>query len=428
MKISKKLFFLIILFYSIALFPQKYKLSGIIKNSEQNKLIFSKYNFNNKEFIDTVHIKNDKILYDISNLESGMYNLENKTISIDFIYNAENIDIDYDGKNTNFNKSIENKLITNFFNFYENNNLAYNLLNQLERYYPKSDEFYTKIVQKRNLLIQKNDNYIDSISNKYPKSFASTIIKLYGNKNSDFLDSSLFYDTNLKNTNFLGDLIISYINTYQKQSYTKEQQENAFKPAIDTIFNSLNKNPELCIYISEFLIDQFRYYDFDLISEYIALKASEYNNSCIDDEKLKEKLNNIESILNVKLGKEAPNFQITKDISLHDIKSDYKLVIFWASWCPHCEKLLDEMIEKQANLSDNVTIITYSLDYDKTDWENKIKTFPASWINRCLCTDSNENIPDSYAIYSTPAIFLLDETNTIIEKPINLQDIEGLIY
>lgn len=432
MNLSKLVIISLSLFLYSNIFAQKYSLSGSILNSKSEHLEISKYNFNEKNFVDSIKIIDNKILYSLSNMEKGMYNIKNKYISIDFIYNKESIDFSYDcskKEDVIVNQSIENKTLNEFFDFYETNNLAYTLLGQLQKYYPQKDDFYDDIINKINLLNTKNIWYIDSISKKYPNSLVGDILKLYKPNKTDFLDTNINYSTNLKTTIFLGDLIISYINTYQKKNYTKEQQENAFKPAIDVIFNTFKNNPELNINVSEFLINKFRYFEFDEISEYIAIKTTKYkNDECLKNPSIYKKYKNIEALANIEIGKKTPNFNITKNINLYDIKAEYKVLIFWSSWCSHCEEFIEKLAENNKNLPKNVKIITYSIDFDKNDWKKAKSKFPPTWINRCMCEDDTEAIPDAYAVYATPAIFLLNENNIIIDKPKKFEDIEALIY
>jgi len=430
--ISKLYLSVFILLMSLSMFSQKYSFKGNVFNCKSEYLEISKYNFNNKNYIDSIKIKDNKIYFDLSGFEKGMYNIKNKYMSVDFIFNNENIKMTYDcakKENVIITKSIENKILNEFFDFYETNNLSYTLLNQLQNYYPQQDDFYNDIIDKINQLNQDNIDYIDSINKYFPKTLASKILQLYMQNKTDFLDTNVSYSNDLKNTVFLGDLIISYINTYQKKNYTKEQQENAFKPAIDVIFNTFKDNPSLSINVADYLVDKFRYFEFDEISEYIAEKTSVYkNDNCLKNTILQNKYNNITALLNIQIGKQAPNFNIRKNINLYDIKSEYKLLIFWTSWCPHCEEFIDKLIANNKDLPENIKIVTYSLDFEEKDWKDISNKFPITWINHCMCNDATEAVPDAYAVYSTPAIFYLDKNNVIIDKPKKFEDIDFLFY
>ena len=427
---------LVIIVLSIFVFSfadaQHFSLSGKVLNSKSDVLVISKYNFNNKNYIDSLKIIDNKIFYKLDNFEKGMYNIKNDYMSVDFIFNKENIEIEYDcGKKEDviINNSIENKILNDFFSFYETNNLSFTLLSQLQKYYPQEDDFYDDIIDKINQLNQDNFDYIDSIKQNYPETMVSRILQLYTPNKTSFLDTNISYSNDLSKTVFLGDLIISFINNYQNKNYSKEQQEKAFMPAIDIIFETFDDNPTLSINVAEYLIDKFRYFEFDEISEYISIKATKFGkDKCLNNAVLRNKYNKITALANVRTGSVAPNFLIRKKIMLHDIKAKNKLVIFWTSWCPHCEEFIDELIEKNKDLSSDIKIITYSLDFEDASWKEVAKKFPPTWINRCMCEDDTEAIPDAYAVYGTPAIFLLNEKNIIIDKPKSIDEIDFLFY
>lgn len=64
----------------------------------------------------------------------------------------------------------------------------------------------------------------------------------------------------------------------------------------------------------------------------------------------------------------------TKAKSLHEVKVDKKVLIFWASTCSHCEKEIGEMMTKYAELkSKNIEVVGFSLDTDKTAYADKVK-------------------------------------------------------
>ena len=136
---------ILILFMSFSsLFAQNI-FSGKL-NCDSKVINLNKYNFNDKTHIDIIKI-NDKGIFskDLSKLEPGEYNLKNKDIDIDFIYNNESIILEDNCDENipvNFKKSIENNLLNNYFDFYYKNNTSYGLLNKLLDYYPKTDSFY----------------------------------------------------------------------------------------------------------------------------------------------------------------------------------------------------------------------------------------------------------------------------------------------
>jgi len=427
-----RVIFLIILVSSSHIFAQNMLKAKVSCSSKMINV--NKYNFNDKKHISTIKIDSlGYYLKDLSKFSVGEYNLKNEDIDIDFIYNNESI-IFEDDCDTNmvvkFTESDENITLNNFFNFYYVNNTSFGLLDQLLNFYPKTDNFYSEIKQRRNKLNDLNNNYIDSLKKNKPNLLATEVIKLYKHSSTGFVDMNQTYSLKLTNTKFLGDLIISYLNTFEKEKVTREQQQQAFLPAIDTLLLSFKKNELLTLYIADFLIEKFRYYDLDMVYEYTALKAQQmldFKKLNLKNKNIAQKVFNINNIVNSMVGKKAYNFKIDDKTKLYDIKSKQKLVVFWASWCPHCEETMSQLVENINNIAPNVKVITYSLDYNNKDWENKTDDFPKEWVNICDC-NNKENVPEKYSVYATPTLLLLDEDNTILAKPngyLNLLDFIG---
>ena len=400
-----------------------------------NKMInLSKYYFTDKTHIDTINVNSSgEFAKDLSKLLPGEYNLKNEYIDIDFIYNNESIIFEDDCKENTavkFIKSNENIVLNNYFDFYYENNTAYGLLNQLLNFYPKQDKFYKKIAKRTDELNNINNLYIDSLDKNYKDLLSVEIAKLYKHSSTGFVDMNIKYSLSLTKTRFLGDLIISYLNTFEKEKVTRDEQQKAFLPAIDTILLSFKKNELLTLYVAEFLINKFRYYDLDLVYEYTALKTKKLlalNKLDLKDKNIAQKVFNINNIVNSMVGNKAYNFIIDEKTKLYDIKAKQKLIVFWASWCPHCEETIQALRDNIKDIAPDIQVVTYSLDYENAKWKEAITDNNKEWINLCDCNNKMA-IPDKYSVYATPSLFLIDDENVIIAKPkdyLNLLDFIG---
>lgn len=99
--------------------------------------------------------------------------------------------------------------------------------------------------------------------------------------------------------------------------------------------------------------------------------------------------------------------KIEKVIDLSKIKAVKTLLVFYASWCPHCKTSLPQLNEYQ-NTHKDLEILAISLDNKKEDWtefiiDNKIELTnlndPNGWDGKAA---------SDYYIYATPTMFLLD--------------------
>ena len=68
-------------------------------------------------------------------------------------------------------------------------------------------------------------------------------------------------------------------------------------------------------------------------------------------------------------------------IKLSEIASEKTLIIFYASWCPHCQTLLPQIYDLYKKQKEKkFEVLAVSIDTSKTDWLNFIKTNKLGWL------------------------------------------------
>lgn len=134
---------------------------------------------------------------------------------------------------------------------------------------------------------------------------------------------------------------------------------------------------------------------------------------------------------NIEVGKQAPNFQIYQGFSLNDVMSDYTVIVFWASWCSHCQaevpgfknrmnKIKSEQLQKSS-----VTVVAVSLDKDEIEWKGFIaKNNLNSWLNTSELKGWNGEISKKFNIYATPSYVILDKNKSILAFVENADQVE----
>jgi len=135
----------------------------------------------------------------------------------------------------------------------------------------------------------------------------------------------------------------------------------------------------------------------------------------------------------VQIGSIAPDFLIPENnLHLHDLRSDYTLLLFWASWCPHCTQTLPEIKNAVDDFSlrfdeesgTRLIPVTVSLDTSRTEWQGQIKQNNLdNWVNFSELQGWNGKISKRYNIYATPTMLLLDKNKKIIAKPHSIQQL-----
>lgn len=112
----------------------------------------------------------------------------------------------------------------------------------------------------------------------------------------------------------------------------------------------------------------------------------------------------------------------TKAKTVHQVKADKKVIVFWASTCSHCEADLPKLIEKyNAMKAQNIEVIAFALDTDRAVYQNKAQSLP--WVNDSELKGWYSSYAEKYNVVATPTYFVLDKDNKIVAKPDHAEDV-----
>lgn len=254
--------------------------------------------------------------------------------------------------------------------------------------------------------------FIDYYVNNYSK-FLSETAGVKSPNNDDIINFLNTSNNFLETSSLLRPILISFLSNSNKASLNVET---------DKLLKTVNiETPRGQTVLSE-LIDIFDVYSLkDLKTKYLAeAKALK----CTINERLS---GTIKSNDNTAIGAVIPNYKFlsplnTKAKSLHEVKADKKVLIFWASNCPHCEKEIGEMMTKYAELkSKNIEVVGFSLDTDKTAYADKVKLLP--WINDTELKGWYSSYVETYNIHATPTFYVVDASNKIVATPDNFLEV-----
>lgn len=248
-----------------------------------------------------------------------------------------------------------------------------------------------------------NTNYSKFLSNDASKKVSQDEIINFIDKSNDMLEAS----------SLLRPILVSYLNTGGNTNVST---------SVDKLLDRLKvETPRGQTVLSE-LIDIFDVYDMqDFKDKYLGLAK---NLKCTITDRL---ASTIKSNANVEIGAVFPNYVFQAPVNtnaktLHDIKADKKVVVFWSSTCSHCESELPQLLAKYNDLkARNIQVIGLSLDVDKDSYTKKISAFP--WVNDSELRGWNSSYADTYNVHATPTYFILDANNKIINKPEHVGDV-----
>ncbi len=130
------------------------------------------------------------------------------------------------------------------------------------------------------------------------------------------------------------------------------------------------------------------------------------------------------------IGKTAPDFTqpdlFEENVSLSNFRGQYVLVNFWASWNfasrTECQNLVTAFHTYQHR---NFTILSVSLDNNRTSWLNAIKEERLYWSHVCDFRAWQNDAVRKYDINTLPSNFLLDPNGTIIAKNLVGEDLHA---
>lgn len=338
--------------------------------------------------------------------------------SVSFVSENKNVSIKMDVQNNKVKDVIYldevNDLMSKQQEGSQKKELILPALAQIKEYYKDNTDF-GKALKTEIERLAGMSNSIDAAQHPFISYYNTNYNKFLSNSTDqtkkatqddivNFLDKS---NDMLESSSLLRPVLVSYLNSGGNTNVTG---------SVDTLLDRLKvETPRGQTVLSE-LIDIFDAYDMEEYkTKYLTLAK---NLKCTINDRLASTL---KSNANVETGALFPNIKFQSPVntsakSLHDVKADKKIIVFWSSTCSHCESELPQLLAKYNDLkAKNIQIIGLSLDTDKTSYTQKIAAFP--WINDSELRGWNSSYVDTYNVHATPTYFILDSNNKIINKP-----------
>ena len=447
----RKYFFALILF-ATSIYSQQIKVN--VKNINGNKAMLFSLSGERTTIVDSIYSSNPgEFVYQPKNiLHNGIYRfLFDINKSIDFIYDGKDISIITDANNVldslRVITSESNKLFYTFIRLNKAYKTKTELLQLILVRYPKDDEYYSQ-TQKRLVELQNEYNeFVNAASQKEPNSFIAGYIhsaqlpvidyEIQSQQQIDFLKTHAldyvdFNNSLLIDSDIFTNKAIEYLTYYRNPQLPKELLKKEFIKAVDTLLNKSKVNQLVYQHITEYLIDGFKKFGFDNVLDYIVDNYVIKDNICLDEDVEGMIKKRIDQARYLKIGSVVPNI-ILQDttgnkIELNKIDAEKTLIIFYASWCPHCKELMPKLKDLcNSYTSKPIDVMAISLDNERNDWINFIKTNNLNWSNVSDLKGWDGKAATDYFIYATPTMFLVDKQLKIIAKPITIDDVKKIL-
>lgn len=458
MVISAKLNILVVFLVSIAASAQSYTVRCRVHN-QPDELPVTLGSVSGDQFtpFDSAWANNGVVSYRLlPGKPPGVYRLVfGQTLSakimnepaqqLDFVFNREDVELE-----TDFNaplekavsiRSEENRI---WFDFQKADVLFRKQMNEWGmqiNYFQKNptDNYYNEakkksIIETYNQLQKNHQRTLLSIEMENPDLLVTKMIKisrepyLDGNltemqRNNlfkrDFFQYCDFSDETLIHSSVYTQKVMKYILAYGQKGLSRDAQEKEFIKAVEVILAKTASNDRIARFIVDYLMRGFERLQLNQVLLFIAEHFQPMHASCSSDEKttLERRL----ASQMMKNGTEVPDFLMTdingKKISLGEITCDFKLLIFWSTWCPHCSEMLPQLHKWYQTREIDLEVIAISVDTCTDDWQRFVKSGKYQWISCNEPHQWNGPVAKMYHLYATPSLFLVDRKNRILAKP-----------
>jgi peroxiredoxin len=246
------------------------------------------------------------------------------------------------------------------------------------------------------------------------------------------LDNIDFNDDELVNSDVFTNKTIEYLTYYRNPQLTKELLEQEFEKAVDSILTRAKANLNVYSQIVEYLIDGFKKFGFDKVLDYIVGNYVIKDDLCLDVKTEGLIKRRIDQAKYFKIGNFVPDIVLSDSsgnvIELNKTTAKETLIVFYASWCPHCKELLPRLNELYKSQKEKkFELFSISLDTSRKDWTDFITNNNLGFINVSDLKGWDGKAASDYFIYATPTMFMIDRQLKIIFKPMSVEEVRSII-
>lgn len=382
------------------------------------------------------------------NLIPGMYLLRTaEGNSIRILYNNEEIRLVSGGADdasvVDFIQSEENKLWYDYFIFKSETQYMQDLLKPIMQQYPQNELFYKQTREEYNKLQNKLHEKANEIISRHPETMAARFIKTDLSPiidtelsfdqqriqlKKDFFNNTDFSDTLLIQSDILSRKMIDFLSLYQRPNMSMPELQLEFIRGLDAILKLASVENKMYLFVIEYFIEGFYRMGLTGVSDYLSTLPN-LNGDCMDVETLMQ----IEQIVGphrkIINGSDAPDI-VSFDIDgnpfdLKKLSNTKTIIVFWSMTCPHCLELLPEL-KQFGKENPEVAIVSIIMSPVNNTLKSHIDQEELNWIHIADGKGWESPIIESYMIFGTPTLFLLDADKKIQSKPSGMAELKAV--
>ncbi|GAB1417452.1 hypothetical protein MASR2M12_02170 [Bacteroidales bacterium] len=381
--------------------------------------------------------------------QPGMFELKLQDgFRIPLIYNRQNIRFVSDAPDEEavirFIESDENKVWHDYIIAKNRTKALQDVLKPVLQQYPSHEIFYRQTVDEfnklQNNLKQKTDSlfshHSELLSARFIRADAPAIANLgldFEQQRADllahFFDQCDFADTTLIASDILSRKMIDFLALHQTPQMNIHEIQAAFIRGLDVIMEKASVENKTYLFVLSYFIDGFARMGLSEITDYLST-LPHLKSDCLDLPTLME----IEQVAGphrrIITGSAAPvllpNTINGEPFSLEQLQGKLKILVFWSVSCQHCLKMLPELKMLSAEFPE-VRIISFVISNDRPKLDEIIQSEQLYWIHLTDGLMWESPVVQSYMVYGTPTLFLLNEENHIMAKPVSIEETQSLL-
>ena len=398
-------------------------------------------------YVDNADVVEGQFKFEINDSEpSGIYRayyqIEN-SLYVEFIYNKEEVEFSFDPNNPDvsisFSQSKENNVYQNYYKEIKSKQKkidsiqvlyfksseekqGLDLVNQYKKFLADLNEVQTRYEKEsKGMLashfIRASAQYNAESPHKEPDSYMDAI-------KEHFFDNMDLSDEALSHSTFVSDRLHDYV-FYLNQAEDRVSENALQKDAIEKALQWIDKDMEL---LGSFESDLLEAYLLNENVEMINFVNDNYYKNLPAAYQSDELSKRVVATLKTAIGVRAPDFSWNENgmtNSLHALSgTDYYIVLFFSSNCPHCQMEIPEFYKFIIGI-ENMKVVAVGLEDEKGSWEAMTGTY-AEFIN-ILDLDkwSSQKVKD-YGVTAIPTYFVLDVDKNILAKPHDFEELKSM--
>jgi peroxiredoxin len=431
--------------FGIVSFAQTH-IKGEFIGGQGTEILVGEHFGDNSRIVDTIITdESGRFEYQVdSNANKGLYRFYlNDRLWLDFILGFEDLRfqtvaaapvqslIIFEGQ--------QNEALYKFYQMMDEKAEAKSVLQNFVADYPNQDKAMKSVQKQLKKIVKKEQDFLNKLEKKQPNAFVTEYLNfLYKQSWESFASGKREHKTHafrnrdwdnpaLLNSNAYAKGIIDFLMLFANPNAGQEQQEALFRMAIDTLFTFIPAETKVYDYAALYLMEGFEQYEMESVIMHV---VKNYSDNCSQTET--KLANRIDFYRNFYNGAEIPDFvlsrQNSEEIHFYELVEGVTLLVFWSTNCPHCAQMNQALKEMYPEFHrKGVKIVSVSLDDDMSALSRYLKQSNLPWPIYADGKGWDSPIVETFHLYATPTMFLINENYRLIGKPMNLNQLVYLI-